>query len=79
MSAHFANCISANPLSNISPRKMTASGCVLFAMRHALRKFMSTKMREMVVRNDIRPGYDLSLRICGSATRRTRVCSPVPC
>jgi len=71
-------CMLAKPLSIISPRKTTACGRVLLATRHALRRFMSTKIWERVLRSGLRSGYDMSLRICGSATMRTRVASPVP-
>jgi hypothetical protein len=70
--------MSANPLSNISPRKMTACGCVLFATRQAFRRFTSTKIWDAALSSEPRSGYDLSLRICGSATRRMWVALASP-
>lgn len=68
--------MSAKPLSIMSPRKMMACGRVLFATRHALSRFMSTKIRDAALRSGLRSGYDRSSRIWGSAMRRTRVASP---
>jgi hypothetical protein len=53
---HSVICMSAKPLSIISPRKMIACGRLLFATRHALRKFISTKIRDTALRSELRPG-----------------------
>jgi hypothetical protein len=52
---HSVICMSAKPLSIISPRKMTACGRLLFATRHVLRRFVSTKIRVTALRSELRP------------------------